>query len=52
MIEIIFVNGDVRKFEKYKRYRYDGKFFIVFETNKSINFYNMDHILSITVKED
>ena len=36
--------------EEYTNYRYDGKSFIIIKDDKWVGIYNLDYIISITVK--
>ena len=51
MIKIAKSDGDVVtwKDEDYTGYRYDSKFFIVVRGDQDIGFYNMNHVVSISI---
>lgn len=53
MIKIVFKNGNIAKWveKEYTDYKYDGKCFIVMKNQKYVGIYNMDSIISITVKQ-
>lgn len=52
MIKITLKNGNVCSWtkEEYTDYRYDGKCFIVINNEQWVGIYNMDNIISVTVK--
>ena len=54
MIKITMTNSKVVKWLKgeFDDYMYDGKFFIVIRDSEWIGFYNLEHVISIIVKEE
>ncbi len=54
MIKITMTNSKVVTWHKgeFDDYMYDGKFFIVIRNGEWIGFYNLEHVISIIVKED
>lgn len=46
-------NSDVVKWskEEFDDYKYDGKFFIIVRNSEMVGFYNLDHVISIIVRE-
>ena len=53
MIKITMTNSQVVKWLKadYTDYLYDGKYFIVIRNGEWVGFYNLDHVISIIVKD-
>ena len=53
MIKITMTNSKVVKWlnGEFDNYMYDGKFFIVIRNGEWVGFYNLDHVISIIVKE-
>ena len=54
MIKITMTNSKIVKWLKgeFDDYMYDGKFFIVICNGKWIGFYNLEHVISIIVKDE
>lgn len=52
MIRIVLKNGCVVKWKKkqWTDYKYDGKCFVVFNKKRWVGIYNMDSVISVTVK--
>lgn len=52
MIRIVLKNGCVVKWKKkqWTDYEYDGKCFVVINKKQWVGIYNMDNIISVTVK--
>lgn len=53
MIKIIMTNSRTVKWtaDTFDDYMYDGKFFIIIHNGEWVGFYNLDHIISIIVKD-
>ena len=53
MIRIVMTNGKIFEWKKeeFDDYKYDGKFFIIVRNGEWVGFYNLDHVISIIVKE-
>lgn len=53
MIKIVMTGGNVItwKDHQYTDHKYDGKCFIVMLEDNSIGFYNLDHVISISIHE-
>lgn len=54
VIKITMTNSKVVKWLKgeFDDYMYDGKFFIVIRNGEWIGFYNLEHVISIIIKEE
>ncbi len=54
MIKIVMDNCKPVYWEKhqYTDYLYDGRFFIIINNGQWVGFYNLDHVISVIVKED
>lgn len=54
MIKITMTNSKVVKWLKgeFDDYMYDKKFFIIIRNGEWIGFYNLEHVISIIVKEE
>lgn len=52
MIKITLTNSDEIKWtkEEYTDYKYDGKCFIIIKDNQWVGIYNINSIVSITIK--
>ena len=51
MIKIVMKNGETAEWTNYSEYKYDGKFFIIIRGDAWVGFYNLDHVISITVTQ-
>ena len=53
MIKITMSNSQTVKWtaDEFSDYMYDGKFFIIIRNGQWIGFYNLDHVISIIVKD-
>ena len=53
MIIITMANSQVVKWQhdEFSDYMYDGKFFIIIRNGEWVGFYNLDHVISIIIKE-
>ena len=52
MISIVLTNNKIVKWlnGEFDDYMYDGKFFIIKHNGEWIGFYNLEHVISIIVK--
>ena len=53
MLEVTRVNEKVDKWPdaEYTDYNYDGRLFIVSKGGRTVGIYNLDHVVSIILKE-
>ena len=53
MIIITMTNSQEVKWQRdeFSNYMYDGKFFIIIRNGEWVGFYNLDHVISIIIKE-
>ena len=54
MITITLTNMEVAEWPacEYDDYKYDGKYFLILRNNRWIGFYNLEHVISIVVKDE